>query len=366
MTASPPPVFIVGAPRSGTTLLAAMIGSHSQYAVGPESQFFSKLSAAVLRKAVDDRDWPQLAVDALAGIELAGQPVLALFGTSPAKVAAFLKQRPPSISTMLEALTVPFARERNKPGWGEKTPNHLLNLPLLRQLWPNAWIVRIMRDPRDAALSTCRLPTFSDSFLANLYLWRRWQDAAEPFLSSDKRSVTVRYESLISHPEAELTRMCRTLGIDYEAGMLEFARNAKNVSSSAETWKKGVSENLTTERMFAWKHSLDPDLRGPAAQVAHEYLAAFDYEHDPAPVRTVTAFRLSPAFVERRESFFVHQLARNTRWLPCESAREADYVLEQPEYARFRSPRLLARLAWGRFRFRLLGGRPREAKEKKA
>lgn len=157
-------------------MLAAMVGAHPAYAVGPETQFFSKLAPQTLERATQPANWPGDAADALASLTLAGQPVLPLFETSEEEVSRFLAARPPSPAAMMEALTVPFAESRGKPAWVEKTPNHILNLTLIRSLWPDAWIVRIMRDPRVAALSTCRLPTFSDDFIANIYMWRQWQD----------------------------------------------------------------------------------------------------------------------------------------------------------------------------------------------
>ena len=53
------PIFIVGAPRSGTTLLSAILGSHSRIACGPETQFFSKLNLPALSSAAEDSYWPK-------------------------------------------------------------------------------------------------------------------------------------------------------------------------------------------------------------------------------------------------------------------------------------------------------------------
>lgn len=351
MTAQTPPLFIVGAPRSGTTLLAAMIGSHPHYAIGPETQFFSKLSVDRLAAAVRDPAWPERAVVCLCSLTLAGQSVLDLFETTPAKVSAFLSEREPSIAAMLEALCVPFARSRGKQGWAEKTPNHLLSLAAIRREWPDARIIRIMRDPRDAALSTGKLPTFSNSFAANLYLWRQWQDAASGFLAHDRLSYTIRYESLVRDPESQLRQMCAGVGIDFHPAMLDFAARAKDVGSAAESWKKPVGGELDPSRLFAWKSQLGEADRLLANNVVQEYLAAFDYEHASPVGRCRKAFRLSPEFVEWNEATLHRHLANGTRWLPVASIKEADLVLEHPPYHRTRNPAKLARIAWGRLRF---------------
>lgn len=356
MTAQLPPLFIVGAPRSGTTLLAAMIGSHPEYAVGPETQFFSKLPLDHLAAAVRDPAWPQQAIMCLSSLTLAGQNVLDLFETTRARVAAFLSDREPSIAAMLESLCVPFAHSRGKRAWAEKTPNHLSSLHEIRREWPDARIIRIMRDPRDAALSTSKLPTFSNSFAANIYLWRQWQDAAAGFLANDRLSHTIRYESLVLDPDDQLRQMCSAIGIDFHPAMLDFAARAKDVVSAAETWKQAVGGELDPSRLFAWKSTLGESDRLLADNVTHEYLAAFDYERMPAARRCRKAYRLSPEFVEWNEPSLHRHLANGTRWLPVASAHEADLLLEQPPYHRSRSPAKLARIAFGRLRFGGLKG----------
>jgi hypothetical protein len=345
-----PPIFVVGAPRSGTTMLAAMLGSHSSYAIGPETHFFSKLAPELLDMALSDPAWPAVAVELLAGLTLAEQPVTKLFGLERADLERYLVSREPSIRAMLEALTVPFAAAQGKSGWAEKTPNHLLNLAAIRAHWPEARIVRIMRDPRDAAISACRLPAFSPSIAANLYMWRTWQDAARDFLANDARSYTIRYESIVENPEAELRALCEFLEIPYEPEMLDFADAANAVSTPAETWKGPVSKGLTSDRVFPWKKTLSTDLKALANDVTHEFLCEFDYERQPPSEHTRTVFRMSRHFVQRHERFVLGLSERNIRWLPSANSRQADMVVEQPEYSRIRSPSFLARIVLNRVR----------------
>ncbi len=326
-------------------MLAAMLGSHSYYSVGPESQFFSKLSPDVLARATSDPHWPALAVQSLGELRLAGQPVVELFDLQPAEVEHYLRSREPSVQAMLESLTISRANRHDKPGWAEKTPNHLLNLEAIRSLWPMAKIVRIIRDPRDSALSSCNLPAFSNSFVANIYMWRSWQDAARAFLETDGGSFTIRYESLVEQPALELQGLCRFLDIPYEEEMISFSGAAGAVSSPAETWKKPVAQGLSRDRMFAWKGKLSPDEQALANDVTHEYLEQFDYERQPPATETRRVFRMSRAFVERHEDFLLRLGRRGIRWLPAASPGQADIIAEQPEYRRSRNPLFLARIA---------------------
>lgn len=342
------PIFIVGAPRSGTTMLAAMIGSHSHYGVGPESQFFSKLSPTAIKRAVADPEWPKIAVGLIAELTLAEQRVIDLFGAEIDEITEFLTGKPASAKAMLEALTVPFAAKRAKPGWAEKTPNHLLNLPAIREYWPDARIIRIMRDPRDAAISTCRLPSFSGSFAANIYMWRSWQDQAKDFFDGDENCYTIRYENLVENPEQELAALCEFLAIPFEDGMLDFSQAAGDVSSAGESWKKPVSGGLTRDRMFAWKKVLGQDMQDLANDVTYEYLVEFDYEHGDYPAVTQHVFRMSREFIERHQQHLTNICTNGRRWLPSQSWQNADIIVEQAEYKTIRKAGFLLGLARGK------------------
>lgn len=343
------PIFVVGAPRSGTTLLAAMLGTHPDYAAGPESQFFSKLAPQSLEHATTEAFWPAHAVDLVAGLTLAEQPVLKLFETDRDGIHDYLSSREPSVSAMLESLTVPFARSRNKVGWIEKTPNHILNVAEIRANWPEAAIIRIVRDPRDSALSTCKLPTFSSSVYANLYLWRQWHAASARFFKSDTRCATLKYEDLVQHPERELQALCETIGISYDPAMLEFTKSAADVSSANESWKSRVSSGLDPSRILAWKNSLAPEACAVAELICYEWLTEFEYEVSQSPLATHTIFRMSPRFIEEFEPVIVRDAQEGIRWLSIADPSQAEFVVEPPEYGRFDKPYLYLRMAKGRW-----------------
>lgn len=361
METTPPPVFIVGAPRSGTTLLAAMFGAHPLYAAGPETQFFIKIAPHDLLRAPQDPAWPAEALRRIQQLHTAGQSTLDLFETDIARVEAFLKSREPSVAAMLEALVVPFSQARGKPGWVEKTPNHLEKLELIRAAFPDARIVRIVRDPRDAAPSTARLPAFSDSIIANAYLWREWFDQSERVLAHDELSATLRYEDLVAAPAQQLEALCQAIQVPYSNAMLDYQSAARDVSSKAETWKKQVSSALDASRSFAWKKTMDEDTAGLIGMICHEWLERFGYETGPEVRETRMAYNMSAGFVEEFEPVLRHDARQGLRWLGTFDLAEADRVFDHPRYYRFANPIKLARLAAGRaYARRRLGALPKQ------
>ena len=169
--ASDAPVFVVGVARSGTTLLAAMLSAHSRLDCGPESRFFARyrhLDAQARRRLVEPTLWPDPAMELLTSLRNQSHPVIGLFGLAEDEVRAWLAARPPALPTILESLTELHAQKAGKPRWIEKTPRHLLMTDTLRRLWPQARIVRIVRDPRDTAVSLSAMPFAKESVVGNL------------------------------------------------------------------------------------------------------------------------------------------------------------------------------------------------------
>ncbi len=321
------PIFVVGAPRSGTTLLASMLAGHSRIACGPETQFFNKVSSEQLGAAIADRAWPERAVQLVSSLTLAGQAVVTLFGHTEEEVRAFLAVREPSAGALLESLTELYAHKRGKVRWAEKTPNHLLHLSTLRRLYPHAPIVRIVRDPRDSALSMRQLPWASRSALANAHLWAAWFGASQPFFEEDALTLTVRYEDLVGEPERVLNMVCNFIGETFEPGMLEFTRTARGVSSPNETWKAGNARTLDTGRTGRWQQE-DPALQRALTYTCREGLEAFGYPCAETPEATVRAHPLGLRAAEAHEGALLRAAAQGTHFGEAERPEaDADLVL---------------------------------------
>ena len=202
-----PPVFIVGLPRSGTTLLAAMLSAGSEIDCGPETHFFTKLTPKLTKKLTSKQHWPKHAIDYVLDLQLNGQGVCQLFGLDKKEVERFLSRQAPSLASIIKSLTVQHARNNGKTRWLEKTPNHLLHLDIIRKTFPDAVIIRIIRDPRACALSMQNLPWASPSPLANILQCSNWLDQSSSFFTGDPRSLTIRYEDLLANPAKQSKRL---------------------------------------------------------------------------------------------------------------------------------------------------------------
>ncbi|MGH2452758.1 MAG: sulfotransferase family protein, partial [bacterium] len=212
------PFFVLGAPRSGNTLLRIMLDRHPGVALPPESHFIPRLFSRrgrygdssriekkelFLRDLAADRWFPRwdLGIEAVRE-ELAGLP------------------RP----TFRQAIEAPFrayARREGKPRWGDKTPSYVQHLPLLAQLFPEARFVHIIRDGRDVALALLDRVHHLRGPATAAYIWRAHVSAGRAAAQSlAGRYMEVRYEDLVAGPEGTLKMICTFLALAFDPVML--------------------------------------------------------------------------------------------------------------------------------------------------
>jgi hypothetical protein len=284
------PIFVVGVARSGTTLLAALLSGHPRLDAGPESRFFARLrhlDDAARARLIDGATWPGPAVEFVASLRNQGHPVVELFGLTPDEVRTWLALRPPSIAAMLESLTVQHAERHGKARWVEKTPRHLLEIPALRAAWPDAALVRIVRDPRDVALSLTAMPFAGGTLVSNIVRIDDDDRASRDAFGDDPRATTLRYEDLVTEPERELRRLCEAVGETFDAGMLDPAGAARSVAGEHEWWKQGVSGPLDRSRIGRWRREMPSAERRFAGLHLADYLR--EHRYDDARTADVSA-----------------------------------------------------------------------------
>jgi hypothetical protein len=231
-----PYVFVVGCPRSGTTLLQRMLDAHPQLAVANDTHFIP----AAIRGLTPSRDLP-LTPEIVARIRRfrtrggMGFHRLGLPDDTLESVASEAATYPELIAGIYTRL----AQLHGKPWAGEKTPDYVRYLPLLHTLFPSAKVVHLIRDGRDVTLAllewavekkTARLRgpararLWEESPLAACALWWNWQVGSGrrdgPALGDSYREV--RYETLVAQPEETLRNLAEFLQLPFAPEMLSF------------------------------------------------------------------------------------------------------------------------------------------------
>ena len=272
-------LFIGGAAKSGTTLLLSLLDNHPQLIVFPEETAYLE----------HRRDYLKLgSYKARLDLLLKNTNALAsptpCFDTSPgcgadlrhyaqfnhkrfAALASEFVNRPWMNDSLLfsetiRAYGITLGKDwRNCPRWVEKTPRTETYPCLFDQLFPDAQLIQVIRDPRAVFASfKNRIMNNSGSHTKAHRLPRSWNRSARqvPRLRRDpSRFLVVRYEDLIKSPRAVLETICRFGGFDYCESMLEptragnswlgnsaFYQAFKGISAApAEHWKDCLTED---------------------------------------------------------------------------------------------------------------------------
>lgn len=296
------PIFIVGVPRSGTTLLAAMLGAHSQLSCGTETRFFQFLSKANIHQLCDPKFWPESAVDFIYSLKLVDIPVPDHYNLNRKQIHEYLNVRHPSVQNMLASLTEQFMLSEGKSRWVEKSPEHLMYVDNIRRYFPKSPIIRIVRDPRDVALSLIKTPWAPQDFLEALIYWRRYDQHSAQFFQHDENCYTIYYEKLIQSPEIELKKLCIFLGEAYENQMLDTSRSAANIVTDKDSWHRIVHKPVDHTRLFVWKKELTKDANRVAEAIIGDRLKTYGYESVEVFDRIATVYPQIDLLLYYRES----------------------------------------------------------------
>ncbi len=251
------PVFVVGVGRSGTSLVHSMLAAHSQLAFPPEINFIRRYLATnkisetfhktgtkgVQKLLLEDRYIQRMGLEVpavLAAIERTSQEV--------------------TDGIVYLALLHSYAQKIGKPRFGDKDPRSVEYLPLLGRYFPQAYIVHIIRDPRDvlaskkkAAWSRGRLPLLH--IAANMVqLWMGRYYGPKFF---GHRYAEIVYEQLLVDPERVLRELSKKLDLEFEPVLSRFAEAAKELVTQEEMeWKKETLGELLRDNSGKWRDTL--------------------------------------------------------------------------------------------------------------
>lgn len=211
--ALPAPVFVIGMPRSGTTLIERRLGRHSRLHPGGELEVVEAMGLEL----AGDRRYPEA---------LAGLPAEAF-----ARMARFWPGRLPG--------GVPEGREEI-----DKNPMNFIHVGLIFKLFPDAKIIHCRRNALDTALSlwfqNFAHPRNNYAYRMEDLAWmvgfyRRLMTWWERMLPRPMLSVD--YERVVADPERELRKLVGGLGLDWEDAVAEAPGEGEGAISTASLWQ---------------------------------------------------------------------------------------------------------------------------------
>jgi hypothetical protein len=279
------PVFIVGHPRSGTTLVQLLITAHPVFSSGPETHLFQY----VLDPPVSDWGHSKLSQDELDLVfeRLAGEPAIHLNEEFKARIKQQTGAEGLAPALLLHELMTYFASEASAGSakrWVEKTPMHALCVSEILSLFPEAKIVNIVRDPRDVASSPPRFYNSKSALyrqklcIERAESWNRIAGLSEQF-ASNKHIITVRYEDIVEDPLAALERIIVFLGEEYQPeGLKTFSKYYNVVVQPKEHVKKSLcAEGKIVNRRGIWKKRMSANEAKLVELICEPLMAEFGY-----------------------------------------------------------------------------------------
>jgi len=234
------PLFIIGAPRSGTTFLAELV-SDMEYGCPIETHFITKYSEKL--HLYGDLDNIENCTRLIKHI-LSERPIQQWnIPMDPGKIYANLcNNRSINYASIVDEIMMNRARIHGHSCWGDKTPHYIEKLPVLAGLFPNAKYIYIIRDGRDVALSLVEKPWGPNNILVAAEYWAMLNKPSKTIssLQESGQLIKIRYEDLILNPKKTIKSIYSHLDKHIESNKLEWLSNKINISSHYR-WKLKMS-----------------------------------------------------------------------------------------------------------------------------
>ncbi|MAT70621.1 MAG: hypothetical protein CMJ58_13980 [Planctomycetaceae bacterium] len=242
--AANPFVFMVGSPRSGTTMLKRMVAAHPLMAVTRETHWIPGIFER--RRGLTDRG----RVTTKVVEKLRSHKRFEQIKTPPETVVRWIADEPQlSYAELVSRLFDRYGERKGKPLVGDKTPTYVRNIPTLHQLWPRAKFVHLIRDGRDVCLSMLKwrkadkaagqFATWADDPVVTTALW--WKALVGLGVEEGRRlpdglHAELKYEHLVANPAGACRQLTEFLGLDYDPAM-------ENYHEGRTQFEAGLSAN---------------------------------------------------------------------------------------------------------------------------
>ena len=255
------PLFVLGCPRSGTTLLAELLAA-SPWGKPTETNFIVRVARNLDRHGSLEQPAGRLA---LARDILRDRAVQQWKLDLDAQTLADSVPEP-TYRSFVDTVMMRRSAGRGYAAWGDKTPHYLLHLDVLERHFPDARYVFIVRDGRDVALSLLGRRWGPN----NVYTCARfWRDCHEEFPQLARwrdggRLHELRYEDLLAAPAEHLAPIYRFLGVDV---------------SDAELAE--LTGSIRSKNKYKWPDRMTSNQIDRFDAVAGAALARFGYEVRP-------------------------------------------------------------------------------------
>ena len=280
------PIFMIGAERSGTTLVMAMLGCHPRIAVPEVVWYYTRFRPYLFTYGdlSKEQNFRTLAEEMVFGLKTPFWGMKVNPRTILDEIISSVRER--SFAGIYCAMHERYAKEvGNKPRWGEKTPHNLFFIKEILEDFPNAQFIFITRDGRDASADYLESAFGPTNIFCAAESWALCQNAVKPWRKKldSTQWLDVKYEVLVKDQVKVLKEVCGFLGEKFSPEMLEFHKTELAKARGATKDHKPLGHATSDQYIGIYKNLLSLRDQKVFAAVAGKELKEAGYELEVEP-----------------------------------------------------------------------------------
>lgn len=281
------PIFILGANRSGTTLLRLILNAHSRIAIPEEVDYFNSNFAKInIKKWKNPNVYLTQYHSLLSGFLSRNHETFKEIDTELLKSEA-MKSNIIDFRQPYQMALEAWARHHGKQRWGEKTPGNLFYVDILFEMFPDAKFIHIVRDPRAVvhSMNEHDFSCFPEDSVINALNWRRIVsrgcELLEKFVPVSQR-MTIRYEDLVTSPEEQIATICEFIDEPFEIETLQFHANAKRYmkQTAISVFNAAATQPISQTKVDRWKNKLSSYEVAAIELICRKEMALLGYKEE--------------------------------------------------------------------------------------
>lgn len=258
------PIFIVGVGRSGTSMLQSMLNAHREITFPPETHFIRTYLSrnsefnSVKEEMLNDPNLLKLDIPLKEMIE----------GTN-------------DFESFYKNLLQEYMYKQGKKHVGDKDPKNIEHMQLIRNVFPQAIIIHIYRDPRAVIASRMKAewskgrPLWQHILAYKAQLNYGRKKGRELF----DNYIEIKYEKLLEETVEELKKLCNALELEYDPNMIEFYKSSGDVVQGEEiSWKQNCFNPVMLQNIDKWKNELSEEQIKDIEFVLEDEMKLLGYE----------------------------------------------------------------------------------------